>query len=57
MGWWGVKLLGRKEVERKLGGEPSGQGTGGERGEQGEPRGEREIKEDGKGERRRGKGE
>ena len=39
-GWWGVELLGRKEVDRKLGGEPSGQGTGVERGKQGEYQGE-----------------
>ena len=31
-GWQGVKLLGRKEVDRKLGGEPSGQESG-EKGE------------------------
>ena len=29
-------MLGRKEVDRKLGGEPSGQSTGVERGQQGE---------------------
>ena len=41
-GWWGVKLLGRKEVDKKLGGQPSGQGTGGEKGEQGgQPGGKR----------------
>ena len=38
-GWWGVELLGRKEVDRKLGGEPSGQGTGVGRGKQGEYQG------------------
>ena len=33
-GWWGVELLRRKKVDRKLGGEPSGQGTGVGRGKQ-----------------------
>ena len=40
-GWWGVELLRRKEVDRKLGGEPSGQGAGVGRGKQGEYQGER----------------
>ena len=40
-GGGGVELLGRKEVDRKLGGEPSGQGTGVGRGKQGEYQGER----------------
>ena len=43
-----MKLLGRKEVDRKLGVEPSGQGTGRERGNKGKKQGEKGHKNRGR---------
>ena len=47
-------MLGRKEVDRKLGGEPSGQSTGVERVEQGENSGGKGGKQGAWGREKRG---